>query len=70
MNLKEFAAAFLIGVGVVWIIELISVLSFKFSWTIPAVPIIGRTGLLGGLAAVLLIWLLKEKKLRFIPISI
>lgn len=69
MNFKEFAAAFLIGAGIVFIVELL--LRFQNLWTqIPDIPFVGRTKLVGGSVAVMLIWLLKEKKLGFIPISI
>ena len=70
MKANEFVAYFIVGVGVVWLIEIASILAFRYGWNLPNVPLIGSTGLIGGLAAVLLIWLLKEKKIRFIPLSI
>ena len=69
MKLQEFTSAFLIGAAVIWFVELL--LPFQNLWLqIPNIPFIGRAKLVGGLAAVLLIWILREKKVRFIPISI
>ena len=67
--LVALIVVFLIGVGVIWITRLAMDLTF-IGLNIPNIPLLGRAGLVGGLVAVLLIWLLKEKKIGFVPISI
>ncbi len=69
MKFQELISAFLIGIGVVFVTRFAMDLSFV-GITIPNIPFIGRWGLVGGLTSMLLIWLMKEKKIKFIPLSI